>query len=173
MQHRATRTILSAAILAALMAAGCGGRSTADQSAADAVTGTETANVDNCTLVTDEEASRLAGRELKHGEDGPLGCPYTPPGSLMGYFIVRVFDGKGPAKDNFGEHSADTVVHEIQGVGDSAAVLARDDDVNFIIVQKDGRYIQFVTTFIDDMTLGSPRVKQGLELALTAIGRIK
>ncbi len=162
----------SAFVLLALVSAGCGG-STSRESASTAVTGTGTAQVDNCSLVTDAEATSLAGRELKPGEDSPLGCPYAAPDSPMGLFTVRVLEGKGPAKDNFGDHSADTTVHELAGVGDSAAVLARDEDVNFLIVQKNGRYIEFVTTFLDDMTLGSPKLKQATDLALAALGRIK
>jgi len=52
-------------------------------------------------------------------------------------------------------------------------VLARDEHVNFLIVQKDGRYIQFVTTFVDDINLGSPKLKEAEQLALRAIDRIK
>jgi hypothetical protein len=168
------RTLPAAGLLVLLSCAlGCGRGSCPGDSTAKAVTGTETAHVDNCSLVTDAEASGLAGKELKHDEDGPLGCPYVRPGSQMGQFIVRVFEGKGAAKDNFGDHSADTTVQEIAGVGDSAAVLVRDQHVNFLIVQKRGRYIQFVTTFLDDMNLGSPQLKQAQELALTALDRIK
>lgn len=148
---------------------GCRGSNSADT----AVTGTETADVDNCTLVTDAEASSLAGEELKHDENSPLGCPFMAPGSLMGVFIVRALEGKGRAMDNFGSHSDDTTVHEIAGVGDSAAVLARDEHVNFLIVQKGRRYIQFVTTFVDDLNLGSPKLKEAQDLALRALDRMK
>jgi hypothetical protein len=170
-----TRAALqTAAIGVALMAAAaCGRGSSASAAAAKAATGTGTAHVDNCSLVTDAEATSLAGRELKHDEDGPLGCPYLAPGSSMGRFTVRTIDGKGAAKDNFGEHSADTTIHEIAGVGDSAAVLARDQHVNFLIVQKGGRYVQFVTTFLEDVNLGSPKLAAAEQLALTALGRIK
>ena len=175
MPHMMQHGLLRIAVIGALLACapGCGGGSSTSDSTSTAIAGTETAHVDNCSLVTDAEASSLAGKELKHDEDGPLGCPYVRPGSSMGQFIVRVFEGKGAAKDNFGDHSADTTVHEIAGVGDSAAVLARDEHVNFLIVQKRGRYIQFVTTFLDDMNLGSPQLKQAQDLALTALDRIK
>ena len=137
------------------------------------VTGTETADIDNCSLVTDAEASALVGEEVKHEEDSMLGCPYVRPGKSISEFTVRAFAGKGAAKDNFGEHSADVTVHEIAGVGDSAAVLAREEHVNFLIVQKGRRYVQFVTTFVDDMTLGSPKLKDAQDLALKAVDRIK
>jgi hypothetical protein len=91
----------------------------------------------------------------------------------MSEFTVRAFAGKGAAKDNFGSHSADTTVHEISGVGDSAAVLPRDEDVNFLIVQKGRHYVQFVTTFVDDMNLGSPKLQAAQELALKALDRIE
>jgi hypothetical protein len=52
-------------------------------------------------------------------------------------------------------------------------VLARDEHVNFLIVQKGGRYVQFVTTFLDEMNLGSPKLQEAQELALRAIDRIK
>ncbi len=165
-------SIVGAAILVLLQvgAWGCGGRST--ESAGD--TGeAESLSVDNCTLVTDEEATRLVGEAVRHQEDSPLGCPFSKPGETMGLFIVRAFAGKGPAKDQFGSHPADTTVHEVPGVGDSAAVLAREEHVNFLIVQKSTRYVQFVTTFVDDLNLGSERLKDAQQLALTALGRIK
>jgi hypothetical protein len=166
------RALLIPSILFFVCTAGCGRGSTPGDSAGKAVTGTEAAHVDNCSLVTDAEASSLAGKDLKHDEDGPLGCPFVQPGQSMGQFIVRAFNGTGAAKDNFGEHSADTTVHEIKGVGDSAAVLAREEHVNFLIVQKGNRYVQFVTTFLSDMNLDSPQLKQAEELALKALDRI-
>src|SRR5574339_768350 len=142
-------------IVFVLSGSGCTRGSSTNDAASTAVTGTETAHIDNCALVTDAEATKLAGHELKHDEDSPLGCPYVRPGKQMGEFIVRAFQGKGAAKDNFGSHSADTTVHELSGVGDSAAVLAREEHVNFLIVQKGNHYVQFVTTFLEDMNLGS------------------
>jgi hypothetical protein len=173
MRHTNQLVRLAAASIFLVTAASCGGGAGVNDAASTAVTGTDSAHVDNCALVTDAEATSLAGHELKHDENGPLGCPYVRPGQSMGEFIVRVFDGKGPAKDNFGQHSADTAVHEISGVGDSAAVLARDQHVNFLIVRNGGRYIQFVTTFLEDVNLDSPQLKQAEALALTAISRIK
>jgi hypothetical protein len=161
---------VATAIVLVWTATGCGrGTSRSDSTASE----TETLRVDNCSLVTDAEASSLAGTELKHDEDSPLGCPFVRPGKSMGEFTVRAFSGSGAAKDNFGDHSADTTVHEIRGVGDSAAVLAREQHVNFLIVQKGNRYVQFVTTFLDDMNLDSPQLKQAEELALKAFDRIK
>ena len=169
MRHPVQLAAVVSVVLAAV--SGCGrGSGTAD-AVSKQVTGTETAHVDNCSLVTDAEATILAGRELKRDEDTPLAS--VRPDSPLSVFTVRVFEGKGPAKDNFGEHSDDTTVHPIDGVGDSAAVLARADHVNFLIVQKGPRYIQFVTTFLEYVNLGSPQLKQAEELALTAIGGIK
>jgi len=36
---------------------------------------------DNCSLITPDEATALAGYELEVGEDSILGCGYLPPGS--------------------------------------------------------------------------------------------
>lgn len=165
MTRRKVFSIVTAITLASV---GCGGGGADTE-----VTGTETADIDNCALVTDAEATSLAGYELKHDEDSPLGCSYVRPGKSMSEFTVRAFQGKGAAKDNFGTHSADTAIHEISGVGDSAAALARDEHVNFLIVQKGRRYVQFVTTFVDDMNLGSPKMQEAQALALRAIDRIK
>jgi hypothetical protein len=163
--------LIAATISGALTGAiGCGGGT---KDAASEAADTVALEVDNCSLVTDAEASSLAGRELKHDADTPLGCPYVRPGESMSLLTVRTFAGRGAAKDHFGTHSSDTTVHEIQGVGDSAAALARDEHVNFLIVQKGNRYVRFVTTFVDDLDLGSPKLKQAQELALTALGRIK
>lgn len=163
------RASLLTLVISAALAAGACGRESADTT----VTDSETADIDNCSLVTDAEASSLAGEELKHEEDSPLGCPYIKPGGAMSLFTVRAFRGKGAAKDNFGEHSSDTVVHEIKGVGDSAAVLARDEHVNFVIVQKGSRYVQLVTTFVDDIDLGSAKLTEAQNLAVKAIDRMK
>lgn len=164
-------SIVAAAVGALVAgASGCGGGSKQSAGTAPAA---EVLSVDNCSLVTDDEASRLVGREVTHQEDSPLGCPFVRPGESMGLFTVRAFAGTGPAKDQFGSHSADTAVHEVGGVGDSAAVLAREEHVNFLIVQKGSRYVQLVTTFVDDLNLGSPKLRQAQELALTALGRIK
>lgn len=163
-------SIIAIAVALAWITWGCGGGASKNDSAPPEG---ESMHVDNCSLVSDAEASTLAGRELKHDEDSPLGCPFVRPGKSMGEFTVRAFSGSGAAKDNFGDHSADTTVHEISGVGDSAAVLAREQHVNFLIVQKGNRYVQFVTTFLDDMNLDSPQLKQAQELALKALDRIK
>jgi hypothetical protein len=168
---RSIQFAVAVAILG-LAAPGCGGESGTTDTVSEEVTGSQTADIDNCSLVTDAEASSLAGEDLKHGEDSPLGCGYSPADMPMAHFTVRAFNGRGPAKDNFGEHSDDTTVHEIAGVGDSAAVLAREEHVNFLIVQRGDNYVQFVTTFLDDMNLGSPRLKQAQDLALTALGRM-
>lgn len=168
------QVLVAVAFLAVgLCAFGCGRGSGTNDSGASTATADETAHIDNCSLVTDSEATTLAGRELQHEEDSLLGCPYVRPGRNMSEFTVRAFTGKGPAKDHLGEHSTDTVVHEISGVGDSAAVLARDQHVNFLIVQKGSRYVQFVTTFLEDMNLDSPMLKQAQDLAVKALGRIK
>lgn len=162
------RSLLTVLSVMCVTAVACGGGDATET----AVTGSETADINNCSLVTDAEASSLAGKELRHDEDSPLGCPYMRPGGVMSEFTVRAFRGKGAAKDNFGDHSTDTTVHEIAGVGDSAAVLARDEHVNFLIVQKGPRYVQFVTTFLDDLNLGSEKLKEAQDLAVKAIDRM-
>ncbi len=157
-----------------LCATACGGKSTT-ASAGDESDAASPAHIDNCALVTDAEASSLGGRELKHSEDSFLGCPYTNvrPGSAKGELTVLAFRGKGSAKENFGEPSANTTVQELPGVGDSAAALVRDGHVNFLIVQKGNRYVKFVTTFVSDMEPGSPKLKDAGDLALKALDRMK
>jgi hypothetical protein len=97
---RRHRALMIPSTLFFVCTAGCGRGSAPGASAGKTVTGKETAPVDNCSLVTDAEASSLAGKDLKHDEDGPLGCPYVRPGQSMGQFIVRAFQGTGAAKDN-------------------------------------------------------------------------
>jgi hypothetical protein len=152
-------------------AAGCGGAGGGSDDGDDAAA--EDVAIDNCSLVTEEEASALTGVKLTRGEDSPLGCPFTRPGQTMSTFTVRAFRGKGPAKDNFGSVGADTTIHEIEGVGDSAAALtAGSDHVNFLIVQRGNRYIQLVTTFVRNIDLGSPKLKEAQDLALKALDRM-
>lgn len=177
-----TRALLSGRLWTAglgivfLGAAACGrGGSSTKASADDPTDSTQSSHIDNCSLVTDAEASSLGGRELKHDEDSMLGCPYinVRPGSVRGQLTVLALRGKGPAKDNFGDYSKDLTVLDIPGVGDSAAALVRDGHVNFLIVQKGSRYVQFVTTFISEMEPGSPKLKEAGDLAVKALDRMK
>lgn len=163
--------LVSAGLGMVLFCAACGDGSGASASDDEQ----SSAHIDNCALVTDAEASSLGGFDLKHGEDSLLGCPFTrtKEGSVNGELTVEGSRGKGPAKDKLGTPSSNSRIVEIPGVGDSAAMLVRDDHVNFLVVQKGNRYVKFVTTFIKDMTVDSPKLKEAEGLALKALDRIK
>src|SRR5512147_1047687 len=79
-----------------LCVTGCAGGSGSKESAGSDGDSAQSANVNNCTLVTDAEASSLGGRELKHDEDSFLGCPFVnvKPGSVKGELTVLAFRGK-------------------------------------------------------------------------------
>jgi hypothetical protein len=154
-------------------AAACGGGN-ATKAAAGDDDSADSGHIDNCTLVTDAEASALGGHELKHDEDSLLGCPYKSvrPGSVNGELTVLGYRGKGAAKDHLSASGSSTV-QDIPGVGDSAAALVRDGHINFLVVQKGNRAVKFVTTFISEMEPGSAKLKEAEALALKAIDRIK
>jgi hypothetical protein len=96
------RLLLLTTLLAVLVA--CGNRqegATNDADETTATTETETTESeeaeeedeaelpDRCGLITEEEASDLAGYELEVGGDSPLGCGYLPPDSSVADMTVN------------------------------------------------------------------------------------
>jgi hypothetical protein len=129
-------------------------------------------NVDNCKLVTKEEASALAGKALEAGEDGLLGCPYTEPGETLALFSIRSYTQGGDAKAAGAKLAPTLEVIKLDGVGDDAVALADGDgSVNFIIARKGNRFVELVMTFLD-ITKDPASLKPASTLASTALGRL-
>lgn len=169
---------LSAIALAAVMMGllgGCGddGGSDGGNPAENALDGGDTSlEVDNCTLLTSEEVSGLAGTQLEASEDSPLGCPYSEPGEVMGLFGIRSYRQGGDAAAAAAELAPDLTVIPMSGVGDDAVALSDSDgSVNFLIAHKGDLFVELVMTFLD-VTPESPSLQQAGQLASTALGRL-
>jgi hypothetical protein len=98
-------------------------------------------DVDNCSLLTDEEASTLAGEELAaQAGDSPLGCPYAPPDEVVGDIVVNSVrhDGDLASLAATGFPNAASVT-PIDGVGEeSVAVLTPAGDAVASILARQG-----------------------------------
>lgn len=128
--------------------------------------------VNNCTLVTNEEATALAGTDLVSSEDGPLGCAYTEPGELLGLFSIRSYRQGGDSAAAAAELAPSLQVIPMPGIGDDAVALAdTDGSVNFLIARDGDLFVELVMTFLD-VTPDSPSLDQAGQLASTALGRL-
>ena len=168
--RRSTKAYLIVVVAGAVIAlAGCGDKG----SGGNAGSGEQgSLNVDNCKLVTKEEVSALAGKGLEAGEDGPLGCPFTEPGEMLGLFSIRSYKQGGDAKAAAAKLAPTLEVIKLDGVGDDAVALADSDgSVNFIIARKGDKFVELVMTFLD-ITKDSASLKKASTLASTALGRL-
>jgi hypothetical protein len=128
--------------------------------------------VDNCTLLTDEEVSALAGKELTASEDSPLGCAYVEAGKVVGEFSIRSSRRDGDAAAAAAILAPTLEVIRMDGIGDDAVALADSDgSVNFIIARKGDLFVELVMTFLD-VTSDSPALQQAGQLASTALDRL-
>jgi hypothetical protein len=161
-----------------LVAASCGGGDdNADTDDTDD-TQAESASVDgeapdNCTLITAEEASALAGYDLEAGEDSFLGCGFIPPGASVADITVNsaLLDGDAASIAENGFPDAASIIDVGVG-GDTVAVTTPSGDaVASVITVDNGRVVEVNVVFLgvdpDDMA----RIEEVAELAVTALGR--
>ncbi len=128
--------------------------------------------IDNCTLLTGEEVSALAGKELVATEDSPLGCAYVEPGEVVGDFSIRSYRQDGDAAAAAAKLAPSLRVLPLDGIGDDALALADSDgSVNFLIARKGDLFVELVMTFLD-VTPDSAALQKAGQLASTALGRL-
>lgn len=173
-EMKITRRWAVALAVAAMATLGaCGGDGGSGSDAVDeALEGGGTLEVDNCTLLTNEEVSSLAGFALESSGDSPMGCAYPQPGEVMGEFSIRSYRGSGDATAAAAELAPSLQVIPLSGVGDDAVALSDSDgSVNFLIARKGDLFVELVMTFLD-VTPESPSLDQAGQLASTALGRL-
>lgn len=129
--------------------------------------------IDNCALLTNEEASELAGEELEAAEDSSLGCPYVIPGEVIGEFTIRGYRGTGDSASEAEALVPDAVdVFPVAGVGDDAtAISSSGDGVDFIIARQGDLFILLNTTFLF-FEPDSPEMDKATALAGVALQRL-
>ena len=147
-----------------------GGESTDDATADE--TADESLDVDNCSLLTSEEVSRLSDEPLTSPEDGLLGCGWNFEGESIDSFSIRSFREDTTAAAHAKELAPNNDVIPIDGVGDEALGLARDGNVNFLVARDGKLFVEMVMTFLD-VPPDSPNFETAKELAITALERLK
>lgn len=133
----------------------------------------ESLDVDNCSLLTSEEVSRLADEPLVEPEDSFLGCGWNFEGESIASFSIRAFRFDGSVAEHAEELAPDAELVAIEGVGDEAAGLVTvDDEVNFLVARDGDLFIEMVMTFLD-VPPDSENFTTAQELAATALERLK
>ncbi len=161
--------LVTAMTMVAALGACSGGN---DPASGGSAGGGEALEVDNCTLLTSDEVSALAGEQLNVTEDGPLGCAYVRPGEVVGQFSIRSYRQPGDAAAAASKLAPSLQVIRINGVGDDAVALAdSDESVNFLIAHKGDLFVELVMTFLD-ITPNSPALAKAGQLASTALARL-
>jgi hypothetical protein len=176
--RRITRPI-AVAILTLVLVAACGGDAESPGGPGDAAGQglepgqMEPLDIDDCSLLTDEEVSAFAGEELVVTQDGPLGCGWVVPGEIIEQFNIRSFRGGGDAAT-----AADVLVNnpqkviELAGAGDDAvAVSTYDEIINWVIARKGDLFVVINQTFLSFDPTPS-ELDRSAKLAATALGRL-
>lgn len=178
--------LLCLVVITVLVGAGCGGGDSDDAGSGDASGAAAEVDegvgsddhvddaqldVDNCTLLTNEEVSTLAGKELESDLDSALGCAWVVPGEVVGDFTLDSFRSGTSAADYGAALAPSAEITSLDGVGDDAVALAVDGSVNFVVAKQGDLGVVLVTTFLD-VTPGSPSLEAAGELAMTALGRL-
>ncbi|MGH9133742.1 MAG: hypothetical protein ACRDZZ_07380 [Ilumatobacteraceae bacterium] len=144
-----------------------------DDDAGDAAGGLD---VDNCSLLTDEEATALAGEELAaQAGDSPAGCAYSPPGEVVGDVVVRSvrYDGDLETLAAQGFPNADSVI-PLDGIGDEAvAVTTPAGDATASILARQGDLVvELQVVFLLIEPDDAAALADAGSFAATALGRL-
>lgn len=171
---------MAVTVLALVFVAGCGG---GDSPGGGTGNGDGTQNlvpdelegldVDNCSLLTDQEVSALAGEELVVAEDTPLGCGWVIPGEPMHQFGVQSYrgDGDSSAAAMVLVDNPEQII-DLDGVGDDAvAVSTYGEVINWVIARKGNLFVVINQGFLGLEPTPSDLDRSG-ELAATALGRL-
>lgn len=178
------RAHLLLAVLATLMSvlAGCGGDDVTDSTgdtdsdSAESTAGEEaepTEEVDNCSLLSNEEVTALAGYELVAGEDSPLGCPYIAPGEDIADVRVVAVTRPGGAQAVAEEAFPDAPEIIPVDVGaDTVAVTDPSGDTIASVLTADGdRLVELSVIFLFVSPDDTARIEEAAQLAVTALER--
>jgi len=128
---------------------------------------------DNCSLITADEATALAGHTLEVGKDSMLGCGFLPSGSDVADLSVIAFERDGTAASVAAADYPDAAQIIPVAVGsDTVAVTTPADDAVAAIVTGDGgRFVELQVVFLDIGPADTARIEAAAQLATTALGR--
>lgn len=128
---------------------------------------------DRCGLITEEEASDLAGYELEVGGDSPFGCGYLPPDSDIADITVNaVFNQDDAATVTAaGFPNADAIIPVGVGEDTVAVTTPAGDAVASIVTASNGKVVELALVFLLIDPDDTARIEEAAELAVTALGR--
>jgi len=127
----------------------------------------------NCSLITADEATALAGHPLEVGEDSMLGCGYIPPGSSVADMSVIAFERDGDAASVAATdypNAAETIPVSV-GSDTVAVTTPEDDAVAAIITGDGGRFVELQVVFLGIAPGDTSGIEAAAQLATTALGR--
>ncbi|MGA9595465.1 MAG: hypothetical protein WBV06_04875 [Acidimicrobiia bacterium] len=178
-------------VLVALLLAACSGDqgtdTTVTTTAAETTLATETTMAaetttadmsdgeppDNCSLITAEEATALAGHTLDAGEDSMLGCGFIPPDGSIADMSVIAFERDGDAASVAATDFPDAAQTIPVSVGtDTVAVTNPEGDtVGAIVTGDGGRFVELQIIFLGIDPGDMSRIEDAAQLATKALGR--
>jgi hypothetical protein len=128
---------------------------------------------DRCGLITEEEASTLAGYELDVSGDSPLGCGYIPPDSSVADITVNAVFSEDDATTvtAAGFPNADEIIPVAVGEDTVAVTTPAGDAVASIVTASNGRVVELALVFLSIDPGDTARIEEAAELAVTALGR--
>jgi hypothetical protein len=128
---------------------------------------------DRCSLITEEEASSLAGYELEVGGDSFLGCGYIPPDSSVADITVNAVLAEDDAATvtAAGFPNANEIIPVAVGEDTVAVTTPSGDAVASIVTASDGRVVELALVFLLIDPDDTARIEEAAELAVTALGR--
>lgn len=165
-------------VLAALLvvAASCGGGDDGGGDTDDTQPDSESVDgetPDNCSLITADEATALAGYDLEVGEDSFLGCGFIPPGATVADLVVNAvrLDGDAASIAANGFPNADEIIDVSVGADTVAVTTPSGDTVASIITVDDGKAVELAMVFLGVDPTDAGRIEEAATLAVTALGR--
>ena len=141
--------------------------------ATDTAEATDVEEPDNCSLVTSEEATSLAGYELEVGEDSAVGCGYIPPGSSVADLTVNtsILDGDAASAAAQGFPNAAEMIPVDVGEDTVAVTTPEGEVVASIITASGQRIVELTVVFLGIDPGDQARIEQAAGLAVTALSR--
>jgi len=128
---------------------------------------------DNCSLITPDEATALAGYELEVGEDSILGCGHLPPRSDVADLAVNtaILEGDAASIAAQGFSNAEDIITVELGEDTVAVITPAGDRVAPIITGGRGRFVELMVVFLGIDPGDEARIEQAAALAVTALDR--
>jgi hypothetical protein len=173
-------------LIGSILLAACGGDDTGSTTTNESANGSATTEepsddpepveeeeVDNCSLITADEATALAGYDLEQGEDSFLGCSYIPPGSSVADVVVKavLIDGDAASIAAEGFPNAAEIIPVGVGEDTVAVTTPAGDAVASVITASGGRLVELAIVFLLIEPTDSARIEEAATLAVTALGR--